>query len=438
MTCEVAIANRLGIALAADSAVTFSGAGHQTTYASGANKIFQLATNEPVAVMVYNNASLNGVPWELIIKTYRKKLGEGGFPTLRSYCDDLTQFLNTCPEALVTPVLKRSASEDAYRTGFFYVIKSLIAAQPLLEQKDAAGADLNTAWEAASAEFQGRLDGAEVVPSLSLEDLNQALVEALVPLSQEITEWLQDDANAHLLPVVDTGAIARMAIASAFKFGPIFLGTGFTGMVIAGFGRDEFLPGYCDIRFHGFVGTRVLSTQGDDRAIDYENRPSLIQAFARQAMVETFTQGASPQVWKAVSEAYDKWTAEVCRSAASAAGVALSEENIQNAIAQNRDSFTEGWTYAVFDEHLKPLWRVVAGLNIEELAELAETLVLLESLKEKVTLRTQSVGGPIDVAVITKSEGLVWIKRKLYFEPHLNHRYFQRLGQLNGVNHESP
>ena len=58
MTCEVAVANKLAIALAADSAVTFSGAGSQNTYASGANKIFQLAHSQPVAVMIYNNASI--------------------------------------------------------------------------------------------------------------------------------------------------------------------------------------------------------------------------------------------------------------------------------------------------------------------------------------------------------------------------------------------
>ena len=84
-------------------------------------------------------------------------------------------------------------------------------------------------------------------------------------------------------------------------------------------------------------------------------------------------------------------------------------------------------TNATLQAHYVPLWSSVASLNVEELAELAETLVLLESLKEKVTSRTQSVGGPIDVAVITKSEGLVWIKRKLYFDPALNPRYLNRL-----------
>ena len=58
---------------------------------------------------------------------------------------------------------------------------------------------------------------------------------------------------------------------------------------------------------------------------------------------------------------------------------------------------------------------------------------MLESLKEKVTRGTQSVGGPIDVAVITKAEGLVWLKRKLYFDAGLNHRYMSRIQSSTGA-----
>ena len=60
------------------------------------------------------------------------------------------------------------------------------------------------------------------------------------------------------------------------------------------------------------------------------------------------------------------------------------------------------------------------------MAELAETLIMLESLKEKVTRPTESVGGPIDVCVISKSDGFIWIKRKHYFDPKLNPSFFRR------------
>ena len=57
---------------------------------------------------------------------------------------------------------------------------------------------------------------------------------------------------------------------------------------------------------------------------------------------------------------------------------------------------------------------------------MAEALVNLTSLKRRVTPEDETVGGPVDVAVISKGDGLIWIKRKHYFAPELNHRYFER------------
>ena len=71
---------------------------------------------------------------------------------------------------------------------------------------------------------------------------------------------------------------------------------------------------------------------------------------------------------------------------------------------------------------------IVALLPKEELAELAEALVNLTSFKRRVTPAAETVGGPVDVAVISKGDGLVWLKRKHYFPPELNPRYFRRLG----------
>ena len=35
----------------------------------------------------------------------------------------------------------------------------------------------------------------------------------------------------------------------------------------------------------------------------------------------------------------------------------------------------------------------------------------------------ESVGGPVDVAIISKGDGLVWINRKHYFEMEKNPHY---------------
>jgi len=62
----------------------------------------------------------------------------------------------------------------------------------------------------------------------------------------------------------------------------------------------------------------------------------------------------------------------------------------------------------------------------QEIAALAKALIDLTSLKRHVSQEQESVGGDVDVAVISKSEGFVWVKRKHYFQSEFNTRFFAR------------
>lgn len=76
--------------------------------------------------------------------------------------------------------------------------------------------------------------------------------------------------------------------------------------------------------------------------------------------------------------------------------------------------------------YVRPLMGAVSQLSKEDLAEMAESLVYLTYLKRRFTMAEESVGGPVDVAVITKGDGFIWIKRKHYFSPELNQSFFNK------------
>lgn len=71
MTAVVGILNKQAVALAADSAVTISGAKGRKIF-NKANKLFTLSKYHPVGIMVYSSAAFMTTPWETIIKIYRK------------------------------------------------------------------------------------------------------------------------------------------------------------------------------------------------------------------------------------------------------------------------------------------------------------------------------------------------------------------------------
>ena len=78
------------------------------------------------------------------------------------------------------------------------------------------------------------------------------------------------------------------------------------------------------------------------------------------------------------------------------------------------------------EHYIDNLIDTVAYLSKEDLSDMADNLVRMTCLKRHITSELESVGGPVDVAVITKGDGFIWIKRKHYFEASLNQQFFER------------
>ena len=76
--------------------------------------------------------------------------------------------------------------------------------------------------------------------------------------------------------------------------------------------------------------------------------------------------------------------------------------------------------------HVQKVLSVLGSLAKVDLGYMAESLVNLTAFKRKVSNDSDSVGGPIDVAVLSKGDGFVWMKRKHYFDKELNYQFFKR------------
>ena len=91
MTAEIAIMNRQGIALAADSAVTIG----QERVWQHANKLFALSPKNDVGIMIYGGGHFIGHPWETVIKCYRKTIGNKKFGTIEECSNHFVEFLKS-------------------------------------------------------------------------------------------------------------------------------------------------------------------------------------------------------------------------------------------------------------------------------------------------------------------------------------------------------
>ena len=75
-------------------------------------------------------------------------------------------------------------------------------------------------------------------------------------------------------------------------------------------------------------------------------------------------------------------------------------------------------------DQISPLIQTIVTMGKEDIADLAENLIYMTSMKRHVSPFAETVGGPIDVAVISKGDGFIWMKRKHYFSAELNSDFF--------------
>lgn len=423
MTCEVAVANRMAVALAADSAVTFTGqaedGSRRVAYASGANKIFQLSNSAPVGVMIFNNAELQEIPWELIIKTFRTHLAADQKDHLQDYVPALSEYIQGNRD-LFPDTHRETHFKGLAARAFLRIFETVMRNEDGL-RPDAAADQFGTILTAAVAKLRGILEGSKLADLFTAGEVAATVERYRTWLADEIRIYVGEE-QSHLVDALPADDFATLAIQWVYyDFETIFNGA-YTGVVIAGYGNSEVFPAVSELRFYGFILDKLVFTHSSGTQIDHKNS-SYIQPYATKAMVDTFLNGFASEVWSAVNGAFAKHSKNLAEGLVTAGA---NVPDLEQHLNQAQEAFSLQWSRQVYNSHRVPLTDVVASLPPDHMAELAETLVMLESFKEKVTQRTQSVGGPIDVAVITKSEGLVWIKRKHYFSPELNHRYFAR------------
>lgn len=418
MTAEVAVMNQYGVALAADSAVTVRGERGPKIFSS-ADKIFTLSRHETVGIMVYGTASTMNVPWETIIKVYRNQLGATAFPTLEDYATDFFGFLER-NDLLFPPEQK----------GFF-VYRTACSIYEHVRDRIKAAIDDATANGPVSQAVARRTALTAIRQQhkafMAMPDrggLPQSLRARLVrTYGGELAQARKDVFGTYPFTATAGKQLRELALCALLKE-PI---AGDSGVVIAGFGQEDVFPRLVSYEFDGVVLDHAVYWARGNHAITHFDH-AFVQGFAQSDMVHLFMEGVT-QEYETFVESYVRQIVEQLGSVVAAkmpSGTvtptieAALRADQTKLLADMQDEFAERRTQLYVD----PVLSVVGSLPKDELGALAESLVNLTSLKRRISMDNETVGGPIDVAVMTKGDGFVWTKRKHYFDPTLNHHFF--------------
>ena len=213
------------------------------------------------------------------------------------------------------------------------------------------------------------------------------------------------------------------------KFHPQMENPSLSGVVIAGFGENEIYPSLRHFSVVGMANNYLHYKMKDEIKITSEQN-AVIVPFAQREMVSTFMTGIDPSygavIESSVLEIFQKYPKIIIENIESLADAEKKEleEKLVNISIEMVDKWSEELINYRRLYHESPVMGVVSALPKDELAAMAESLVKLTAFKRKVSLEAETVREPIDVAVISKGDGFVWIKRKHYFKPELNHQFF--------------
>ncbi|TDH60801.1 hypothetical protein E2C06_20095 [Dankookia rubra] len=390
MTAQFAILNREAIVLAADRDPSANGKEAGTNSRS----MFSLGPRNQMAIMVWGKDNFAGVPWTMLVDTFKAEAGRKSFKTV---ADCGTAFMQLLKD-------KRFRSDGAATTTdpklILHNLEKLCSELP----EGVATSDAEQIRRLACADFIADLRNHEQIPGAPspaqfLSKINRGLLRNLAKamLGAKITptllkqiEWISFEA-------------ATRKIASGSE----------SGIIIAGYGHTEHFPSVQEYIIDGQCGNFTRSWLRDRHSIDGASARSQILDFSASGGLQTIISGIAPAYVSFIGEAYfeliDKTSNYALGANGSLAGGAVSgqksecqtksellQETLDDLIRLRNKMFT----IKLLDH--------IGNLSKVDLVDLALTLVESASLMTRIFFSTEWNGNLVDLAVISKEDGFVW------------------------------
>ena len=384
MTSEILIMNKNAIVMATDSAVTVD---NKKSY-MGVNKLFLLSNDPPMGIMIFGSANFVNVSLETLIKEYREQTDFKELSNINNIKEDFIEYLSgICQEDDFSRNLKNDLAN----------FKKLLLREDHPEN------------------FFNYSDNAEIFSFLEEDEFN--IDVGFKRLVQELKE---------------KGVTVDVTTLKKCFSNMIALSS--TGIVIAGFNQDDFFPSYISFNLIAKQGNKVIIKDIDSQ-VNYDG--NVIIPFAQKDVITTFISGIDYTLENGIvnyfSNFMDLYSEEIV--AAIKSNKNINENDLNNVLKEIRDvknsnemrieDFVKN--IDIFKKGIySPILESVGVLPKEDLSSLAESLIHITSLKRKIASDLESVGGDVDVAIISKGDGFIWKKRKQYFKPELNHHFFNK------------
>lgn len=411
MTAIVGILNKHGVAVAADSAMTVTSGDSRKIY-NTSQKIFPLSDGSPVAIMTYGSALFMGVPWEVIIGLYRKEHGRKPFRTMAECCDDFLSFL------------RKSRYFCGKENQKWYFLRELNQVYDKLTGAARARAEEEIEQMADPTEEQRKAvvrkhlkDVLKELPELcrkdgKAEELKGCSFRKFEKCTAELWDEFLKCAEVKLDEDLKSEwhHVMYEYITSEFFYKA-------SGLVFIGYGSGDLFPSYHSIYVSGIFDGKLRWCQDDSDRIEAEKRTSIICPFAQDDVIMTMVNGIAPDLQTKTEEesreeisGYRQEVINILK------GAQVPEDVIAKVSGIDIDGYGQTFTKHIEafmnDNYIKGVLDAVESFNMGDLADMAGSLISVTNLQRRFSSSEESVGGPVDVAVMTRADGFRWVRRK--------------------------
>lgn len=431
------------MALATDSAVTIGQGSNAKTYLSE-NKIFELSERKPVGLMIYNSLDFYGYPWEVLIKDFRREHSDA---KCSQVCDWAQLFIDWLQHDDRRPPLEQQKAH------FLRHIEEILKAvknqafQEIIPLVGGGAAGPPTAeQQRASREVLTRILRDQIRALLNLKSISDfnkltaARENPPTPLDETMLEsWVSSNWD-EILAVADKvfssyeldsdeKNLIRQFIYELFcRQHPT---NGATGLVFAGFGDKDKFPSLHHIVVDGVLADRLRCMEHEYYDVDRGPNKGMIYAFAQSDVAHRFLYGLDDDLEEEIVTYFSDSIQNLSKPVTEAFNLSDDDQKkVQGVLSNAADTLTQRYFRETSNRLRNRFFSSIVGMvrlmPKQEMANLAESLVNITIIKRRASAELDTVGGPIDVAVISRHEGFVWVKRKHYFDPQYNARFFWR------------
>ena len=418
MTAVIGLLNKKGIALAADSAVTRSMTndihGYRVVkqWTKNGSQMLRLSNSAPISIMITGNGDYLNNPWEVIIRCYRRDRGDIAHSTVENCMYDFFNYVGSATNLWHDKEILMWISQLV--NSLFNIVRKTLPCELIKPTSLSSQIYIEEYFNSFLKELNNfQLDVLNYDKCIQFENYT---IEQFKQYAQPSIEQCLKSLNGCSQNLLD--AIKEHVEQTIFEVLTRYcdLLSSSSTLIFAGFGKDQDYPSIASSCVYGgirnFVNYKALPK---DVICISDERPFAFCPYAQTDVMRCLTEGLHRDLDHNIHIDLKRYYQSVFFVGKH---IELST-NFLEILSEIKcgdlmKKFTEQIHNLRHNNYMDWVKRL-ADYDLKAMADLADSLIDLTGFQRILTFQQEGVGGPVDLAVITKNEGFCWLRRKSWY-----------------------